>query len=163
MTVSRSHGDSANLVNAFRTGLGETGFVDDRNVMIEFRWADGHYDRLPKLSADLVGNQVAVICTWGLLGALAAKAATTKIPVIFSTGTDPVEFGLVSSLSRPTGNLTGVAVLTNTLAPKQLELLHEVDPTAKLVAFLANPKSPIAQSDIRDLQFSASLTGQPAL
>jgi putative ABC transport system substrate-binding protein len=160
---SRSQEDSANLVSAFRAGLGETGFAEDRNVMIEFRWADGHYDRLPKLSPDLVANQVAVICTWGLPGALAAKASTTKIPVIFSTGADPVEFGLVSSLSRPTGNLTGVAVLTNTLAPKQLELLHEVNPTATLVGFIANPKSPIAQSDTRDLLSAASVTGQQIL
>jgi len=160
---SRSPDDSVDLVAAFRTGLNEMGFAENRNARIEFRWADGHYDRLSTLSADLVARQVTVICTWGLPGALAAKAATTKIPVIFSTGADPVEFGLVSSFSRPTGNLTGVAVLTNTLAPKQLELLHEVAPTARLIAFLANPRSPIAESDKRDLQSAANVTGQQIL
>ena len=159
----RSPDDSVDLVAAFRTGLNEMGFAENRNARIEFRWADGHYDRLSTLSADLVARQVTVICTWGLPGALAAKAATTKIPVIFSTGADPVEFGLVSSFSRPTGNLTGVAVLTNTLAPKQLELLHEVAPTARLIAFLANPRSPIAESDKRDLQSAANVTGQQIL
>ena len=160
---SRSPDDSVDLVAAFRTGLNEMGFAENRNARIEFRWADGHYDRLSTLSVDLVARQVTVICTWGLPGALAAKAATTKIPVIFSTGADPVEFGLVSSFSRPTGNLTGVAVLTNTLAPKQLELLHEVAPTARLIAFLANPRSPIAESDKRDLQSAANVTGQQIL
>ena len=160
---SRSPDDSVDLVAAFRTGLNEMGFAENRNARIEFRWADGHYDRLSTLSADLVARQVTVICTWGLPGALAAKAATTKIPVIFSTGADPVEFGLVSSFSRPTGNLTGVAVLTNTLAPQQLELLHEVAPTARLIAFLANPRSPIAESDKRDLQSAANVTGQQIL
>ena len=156
-------GQRVDLVDAFRAGLNEIGFAEDRNVKIEFCWARAHYDRLPSLSADLAARQVAVICTWGLSGALAAKAATTKIPVIFSTGADPVEFGLVSSLNRPTGNLTGVAILSNTLAPKQLELLREVVPTAKLIAFLANPKNPIAASDTRDLQVAASAMGQQIL
>jgi ABC-type uncharacterized transport system substrate-binding protein len=161
---SRSPGDSANLVAAFRAGLGESGFVEDRNVTIEFRWAEGHYDRLPALAADLVSRQVAVLAApGGIAAGLAAKAATTKIPIIFLTGTDPVQFGLVTSLSRPGGNLTGVAILTNTLAPKQLELLHEVAPTATLVAFLVNPKNPIAESDTRDLHSAANTTRQQIL
>ena len=161
---SRSPGDSANLVAAFRAGLGESGFVEDRNVMIEFRWAEGHYDRLAPLAADLVSRQVAVLAApGGIAAGLAAKAATTKIPIIFLTGADPVQFGLVTSLSRPGGNLTGVAILTNTLAPKQLELLHEVAPTATLVAFLVNPKNPIAESDTRDLQSAANTTRQQIL
>lgn len=161
---SRSPGDSANLVAAFRAGLGESGFVEDRNVMIEFRWAEGHYDRLAPLAADLVSRQVAVLAApGGIAAGLAAKAATTKIPIIFLTGTDPVQFGLVASLSRPGGNLTGVAILTNTLAPKQLELLHEVAPTVTLVAFLVNPKNPIAESDTRDLHSAANTTRQQIL
>jgi putative ABC transport system substrate-binding protein len=161
---SRSPEDSANLVAAFRAGLGEIGFVEHRNVTIEFRWAEGHYDRLPALAADLVSRQVSVLAApGGIAAGLAAKAATTKIPIIFLTGADPVQFGLVSSLSRPGGNVTGVAILTNTLAPKQLELLHEVVPTAMLVAFLVNPKNPIAESDTRDLQSAASTTRQQIL
>jgi putative ABC transport system substrate-binding protein len=161
---SRSPDDSANLVAAFRTGLGETGYVESRNVRIEFRWAEGRYDRLPALAADLVARQVAVIAApGGIAAGLAAKAATTKIPVIFLTGADPVQFGLITSLSRPDGNVTGVAILTNTLAPKQLELLHELVPTATKVAFLVNPKNPIAESDTRDLQSAAGTTRQQLL
>jgi putative ABC transport system substrate-binding protein len=161
---SRSPEDSANLVAGFHAGLGETGFAENRNVTIEFRWAEGHYDRLPMLAADLVARQVAVIAApGGIAAGLAVKAATAKIPIIFLTGADPVQFGLVSSLSRPDGNITGVAILTNTLAPKQLELLHEVVPTATLVAFLVNPKNPIAESDTRDLRSAAGITRQQIL
>jgi putative ABC transport system substrate-binding protein len=161
---SRSPEDSAALVAGFRAGLGETGFVENRNVTIEFRWAEGHYDRLPGLSADLVSRQVAVIAApGGIAAGLAAKAATAKIPIIFLTGADPVQFGLVSSLSRPGGNVTGVAILTNTLAPKQLELLHEVVPTSTLVAFLENPKNPITESDTRDVRSAANTTRQQIL
>ena len=158
---SRSLDDSAALVAAFRAGLGETGFVENRNVTVEFRWAEGHYDRLTMLAADLAARQVAVIAApGGIAAGLAAKAATPTIPIIFLTGADPVQFGLVKSLSRPDGNLTGVAVLTNTLAPKQLELLHEVVPSATLVAFLVNPKNPLAEGDTRDVRSAASVTGQ---
>jgi putative ABC transport system substrate-binding protein len=161
---SRSPEDSADLVAGFRAGLGESGFVEDRNVTIEFRWAEGHYDRLPALAADLVNRQVSVLAApGGIAAGLAAKASTTKIPIIFLTGADPVQFGLVASLSRPGGNLTGVAILTNTLAPKQLELLHEVVPAAAVVAFLVNPKNPIAESDTRDLQSAAVTTRQQIL
>ena len=161
---SRSPEDSAALVAAFRVGLGETGLIEGRNVTIEFRWAEGHYDRLPALAADLAARQVAVIAApAGMAAALAAKAATATIPIIFATGADPVQFGLVKSLSRPDSNLTGVAILTNTLAPKQLELLHEVVPTATLVAFLVNPKAPFAESDTRDLQSAASARRQQIL
>jgi putative tryptophan/tyrosine transport system substrate-binding protein len=161
---SRSAEDSANLVAAFRGGLGETGFVEGRNVAIEFRWAEGRYERLPALSADLVARKVSVIAAAGGMAAgLAAKAATTEIPIVFLTGADPVQFGLIRSFSRPEGNLTGIAILTNTLAPKQLELLHEVAPSARYVAFLVNPKNPITESDTRDLKSAAKATGQEIL
>jgi putative tryptophan/tyrosine transport system substrate-binding protein len=161
---SRSPEDSAALVAAFHMGLSETGFVEGRDVTIEFRWAEGHYDRLTMLAADLAAHRVAVIAApGGIAAGLAAKAATATIPVIFLTGADPVQFGLVKSLSRPDSNLTGVAILTNTLAPKQLELLHEVIPSATLVGFLVNPKNPIAESDTRDLQSAASATRQQIL
>jgi ABC-type uncharacterized transport system substrate-binding protein len=161
---SRSPEDSASLVTAFRAGLGESGFVENRNVMIEFRWAEGHYDRLPMLAADLVTRQVAVLAApGGIAAGLAAKAATAKIPILFLTGADPVQFGLVTSLNRPEGNLTGVAILTNTLAPKQLEMLHELVPAATLIAFLVNPKNPITEADTRDLQSAAATTRQQIL
>jgi putative ABC transport system substrate-binding protein len=160
---SRSPEDSTNLIAAFRTGLGEIGFVEGRNVMIEFRWAHGRYDRLPMLSADLVARQVAVIAATAMAPGLAAKAATTEIPIVFLTGADPVQFGLVKSLNRPGGNVTGVGILTNTLAPKQLELLHDVAPAANLVAFLVNPKNPIAESDTRDVKSAANTTRQQIL
>jgi len=127
---SRSPDDSANLVAAFRRGLGEIGFVEGHNVTIDFRWAEGHYERLPSLSADLVARQVSVIAApGGIAAGLAAKAATTKIPIIFLTGADPVQFGLVSSFNRPDANLTGVAILTNTLAPKAIHEMLGRQPT----------------------------------
>ena len=161
---SRSLEDSANLVAAFRAGLGEIGFVEGQNVTIDFRWAEGHYERLAALSVELVARQVSVIAApGGIAAGLAAKAATTKIPIIFLTGADPIEFGLVSNFIRPEANLTGGAILTNSLAPKQLELLHEVAPSARDVAFLVNPKNPIAESDTRDLRSAAKATGQQIL
>src|SRR5215204_2837610 len=161
---SRSLEDSAGLVAAFRVGLGESGFVENHNVTIEFRWANGQYDHLPALAADLVTRQVGVLAApGGIAAGLAAKAATGTIPIIFLTGADPVQFGLVSSLNRPAGNVTGVAILTNTLAPKQLEMLHELVPTARLIAFLVNPKNPIADADTRDLQAAGTTTRQQIL
>jgi putative tryptophan/tyrosine transport system substrate-binding protein len=160
---ARSAENSADFLAALRAGLGDTGFVEDRNVRIESRWANDHYDRLPTLARELVAHRVAAILTIGVAAGLAAKDATSAIPVIFLIGFDPVEFGLVSSLNRPTGNVTGVAVLTNTLEPKQLQLLHEVAPTAKLVGFLANPTNPGAESDTRVVQSAASTTGQQIL
>jgi putative tryptophan/tyrosine transport system substrate-binding protein len=157
---ARSRENSEDMLAALRVGLGEHGFVDDRNVKIEPRWANDHYDRLPPLARELVAHRVAVILTSGVAAGLAAKAATSAIPVVFMIGFDPVQFGLVSSLNRPTGNVTGLAVLTNTLEPKQLQLLHEVAPTAKLVGFLANPTNPGVESDTQVVQSAASTTGQ---
>jgi putative ABC transport system substrate-binding protein len=134
---------SAHLVAAFLQGLKEAGFVEGRNVAIEYRWADNQTDRLPALAADLVRRQVTAIVAAAIPAALAAKAATTTIPIVFETGADPVEIGLVASLSRPGGNLTGVTTLNVELGPKRLELLHEVVPTTRSIALLVNPASPV--------------------
>jgi putative ABC transport system substrate-binding protein len=133
------------VVPAFREGLNGTGFVEGRNIAIEYRWAEGDYQRLPTLSADLVRRKVAVIAAIsGTPAALAAKAATTVIPVVFMIASDPVALGLVASLNRPGGNLTGVAYLNDEITPKRLGLLHEFLPTAKSIGLLVNPANPTA-------------------
>ena len=146
-------------VAAFRKGLSETGFVEGRNVAIEYRWGEGHTDRLPALAADLVRRQVAVIAAAGASSSLAAKAATTTIPIVFSAGIDPVAAGLVASLSRPTGNVTGVTNLGVELLQKQVEMLHEVVPTATTVVGLVNPTFPGSEAQARDLQAAARKLG----
>jgi putative ABC transport system substrate-binding protein len=160
---ARSPEDSADLLIALRAGLGETGFVENRNLTIEFRWAEDHYDLLPALARELVAHRVAAIVTTSLAGGLAAKAVTAAIPIVFLTGVDPVQFGLVSSLSRPPGNVTGVTILTNTLAPKQLQLLREVAPTANLIGFLVNPTNPAAETYTQAVRSAAGTTGQEIL
>jgi ABC-type uncharacterized transport system substrate-binding protein len=151
----------ASRLRAFRQGLSQNGYVEGRNVGIEYRWAEGHYDRIPALIAELVRRQVTVIAAPGSTpAALAAKAATTTIPIVFVTGIDPVAAGLVGSLNRPGGNLTGVVALSLELGPKQLQLLHEVVPTATSIALLVNPDSPtLAETQSRDLPATARTLG----
>jgi putative ABC transport system substrate-binding protein len=151
---SGSADQSAFLVRAFHQGLGENGYIEGRNLAIEYRWAEGEYDRLRALAADLVRRQVAVIATNGP-GTLPAKAATAAIPIVFITAADPVEIGLVASLNRPGANLTGIVNLNLELGPKRLELLHELIPTASAIAFLVNPTNPNAETSTRDLQAAA--------
>jgi len=138
---------------AFKRGLAETSYVEDRNVTIEYRWADDQYDRLPALALELVRRRVAVLAAPGSPAALPAKAATTVIPIVFMIGSDPVELGLVASLNRPGGNLTGVAYLNVEVAPTRLELLHEFVPTAKSIALLINSANPVtAAAQVKELQ-----------
>jgi putative ABC transport system substrate-binding protein len=140
---------------AFSQGLKEMGFLEGRNIGIEFRWADGHYDRLPSLAAELVDRNVSVIVAYDLPSAFAAKAATKTIPIVFSVGADPVKVGLVESLSRPNGNLTGVSVFFSVLGPKRVELLHELLPAVKAIALLGNPRHPNFRLDAPDIRVAA--------
>jgi putative ABC transport system substrate-binding protein len=151
---------SAERLLAFRTGLGETGYVEGRNVKVEYRWAEGQYDRLPAPATDLVHRQGTVLATAANNpAALAAKSATTTIPIVFLVGIDPVKTGLVSSPSRPGGNLTGLFVPSVELGPKRLEVLHEVLPMARTVALLVNPLSPFAELETKDIQVTARSLG----
>ena len=150
---ARSAHNSVHLVAAFRQGLAEAGYVEGRNVAIEFRWAEDQNDRLVALAADLVRRQVTVIVADSTPGALTAKVATATIPIVFCMGSNAVEVGLVASLNRPGGNLTGVTTLSMEVGPKRLELLHEVVPTATVVALLVNPTSPnLAETTAKDLR-----------
>ena len=152
----------AHVVDAFRLGLNESGYVEDRNVAIEYRWADGQYNRLPALAADLVDLRVSVIATGSAtLAALAAKAATATIPIVFMIGADPVKAGLVASLNRPGGNITGITTMNMELAPKRLEVLRELVPTTTTMAVLVNPINDpaVVETETRHAQATARILG----
>jgi putative ABC transport system substrate-binding protein len=155
---TRAPGQDAHLLAAFRLGLKEAGYVEGQNVAVEYRFAEGRNDRLPGMAADLVRRQVAVIAANGP-AVVAAKAATTTIPIVFSVGLNPVASGLVASLNRPGGNLTGVTILFDEVGPKRLELMRELVPTATIVAVLMNPTYPTAETQSRDLQAAARTLG----
>jgi putative tryptophan/tyrosine transport system substrate-binding protein len=158
---SASPDPAAKRVAAFRRGLGDLGYVESRNVIIEFRWAEGHYDQLTGYAADLVRDQVDVIVTGGgVPAAVAAKAATSTISIVFTIGLDPVHLGLVESLNRPGHNVTGVSYLSVELAAKRLELLRELVPKVSMIAMLVNPKNPNAATNMREGRTAAETVGQ---
>ena len=150
----------ARLTTAFRQGLDEAGYVEGRNVAIEYRWAEGEYDRLPALAADLVKRKVAVLVATTTPASLAAKRATSTIPIVFAIGADPIAIGLVDSLSRPSGNITGVNNYLSDIGAKRLELLRELVPNVATIGILVNPNFPDAQSQSRDIQAAARIVGQ---
>jgi putative ABC transport system substrate-binding protein len=153
---SRSPAESEPVVAAFRQGLTESGYIVGQNVAIDYRWAEGRYDRLPALAAELVGLRVAaVLAAGGPPSALAAKKATSTIPIIFSAADDPVGLGLVESLSRPGGNITGMSVFNSTLGAKRFELLHELVPSVKTIAYLTNPTNPSFRLEVSAVQAAA--------
>jgi putative ABC transport system substrate-binding protein len=150
----------AHLTAAFRQGLSEAGYVEGRNVAIENRWAEGQYDRLPVLASDLVGRKVSVLAATTTPAALAAKRATSTIPIVFTSGADPIAIGLVDSLSRPSGNVTGVNAYLSDLGAKRLELLRELVPSAAVIGVLVNPNFPDAETQSKDLKEAARKLGQ---
>jgi ABC-type uncharacterized transport system substrate-binding protein len=156
---SQSADPSANLVAALRRGLSEIGFIESRNVAIEYRWAEGRYDRMPALASELVRRPVTLIVASAPPAALAAKAATSTIPIVFSGGIDPVKLGLVAALNRPGGNVTGVTQFSTALEGKRLEFLHELVPKATVLALLVNPTFPGTDAIINDMQTAARTLG----
>jgi putative tryptophan/tyrosine transport system substrate-binding protein len=158
--AGQSRQGRAYLTAALKQGLSETGYIEGQNTGIEYRWAENQYNRLPELAVELLARKVAVIVAGPLPAALAAKAATADIPIVFAIGGDPVKSGLVASLNRPDGNVTGVSFFTTTLEPKRLELLQEVSPNVAVIAMLLNPKSLDYENQVRDVQTAARSIGQ---
>jgi putative ABC transport system substrate-binding protein len=153
---ARSPAEAASVLAAFRQGLAEVGYFEGKNVTIEYRWAEGHYDRLPALAEELLRRGVAVIAaTGGEPSPVAAKAATATLPIVFTVGSDPVEMGLVASLSRPDGNLTGTTIMGVELGPKRLDLVRQLVPKALRIAILANPTFPMASAEVREVEDAA--------
>jgi len=157
--VSSAAADTS-YVAAFQQGLADSGYIEGHNLTVEYRWADGKFERLPALLADVIQRRVAVIAVGGVTSGLAAKVATTTIPIVFIAADDPVKFGLVASLSRPGGNATGLNILTSELTTKRLELIRELVPTASVVAVLVNPRSPESEPQSREIERAAGLVGQ---
>ena len=154
--VNRAH-----LVNAFRRGIQESGYIESQNVAIDYRWADDQYDRLPDLAVELIRRQVAVIAATDTPAAMAIKAANTTIPIVFASGSDPVKDGLVASFSRPGGNVTGISFMASVLGAKQFGLLHELLPRAVRIAVLADPNWPITEPFVSDVRTAALAIGKP--
>jgi len=160
LSPADSPDDSARFAAAFRKGLNETGYVEGQNVTVEYHYLEGQYDRLPGLVADLVRRQVAVIATPGTASALAAKAATTTIPIVFSVVADPIRLGLVASLARPGGNATGINFFNSELAAKRLRLLHDLVPKAVRIAVLVNPtNASVTETTLREMQQAPPQSG----
>ena len=157
---SRSRETDKPFLAAFHRGLNETGYVEGQNVVIEYRWAEGQYNRLPVLATDLVRRRVTVMAATSTPAAVAAKAATSAIPIVFTTGVDPIALGLVDSLSRPSGNATGVYASLSVLGAKQLELLRQLVPNASVIGMLVNPNYPDAETQSKDVKEAARTLGR---
>jgi putative ABC transport system substrate-binding protein len=160
---SSSSGADNAFIEHLRRGLGDAGFVEGHNLVVEYRWAEGHYDRLPALAAELVRRPVAVLVAGGITAAVAAKAATATIPIVFYTGGDPVKLGLVRSLNKPDGNATGAVYLGKQLVAKQFELMHDLMPKAHAIAFLVNPRNAATDDETNEMGMAASALGQKLL
>jgi len=149
----------APMLSAFLKGLSQIGYIEDQNIKIEYRWARGDVNRLPALAADLVDRKVAVIAATGTPAALAAKAATSTVPIVFETGSDPIQLGLIASLNRPGANVTGITQLAVEVAPKRLEVLHELVPAAKIIALFVDPTDPVSEKTRQGVQAAAQRLG----